>query len=225
MSRQGFGTSVGLFNITYQLDLGGSRNQDGFFCAMTTSKKKAPKLQVTLDGRRLESEVTVVDFNPTLYTIASESDYSALVGAAGELYVEEEDVAMQPELATFTKYVDSQQYGVFEFDAPDLLLNTVVGLYELDYLVDDALIPTVFELKDYYTISVRYGHTSGSSRYDEIISYVVTEKEGRYFLLELVDGITLDEVQMAGEITDHVLVYEISEEFYLELDALITEKP
>ena len=114
---------------------------------------------------------------------------------------------------------------MFEFDAPDLLLNTVVGLYELDYLVDDALIPTVFELKDYYTISVRYGHTSGSSRYDEIISYVVTEKEGRYFLLELVDGMTLDEVQMAGEITDHVLVFEISEEFYLELDALITEKP
>ena len=225
VSRQGFGTSVGLFNITYQLDLGGSRNQDGFFCAMTTSKKKAPKLQVTLDGRRLESEVTVVDFNPTLYTIASESDYSALVGAAGELYVEEEGVAMQPELATFTKYVDSQQYGVFEFDAPDLLLNTVVGLYELDYLVDDALIPTVFELKDYYTISVRYGHTSGSSRYDETISYVVTEKEGRYFLLELVDDMTLDEVQMAGEITDHVLVFEISEEFYLELDALITEKP
>ena len=36
---------------------------------------------------------------------------------------------------------------------------------------------------------------------------------------------TLDEVQMAGEITDHVLVFEISEEFYLELDALITEKP
>ena len=225
VSRQGFGTSVGLFNITYQLDLGGGRNQDGFFCAMTTSKKKAPKLQVTLDGRRLESEVTVVDFNPTLYTIASESDYSALVGAAGELYVEEEGVAMQPELATFTKYVDSQICGVYEFDAPDLLLNTVVGLYELDYLVDDALIPTVFELKDYYTISVRYGHTSGSSRYDEIISYVVTEKEGRYFLLELVDDMTLDEVQMAGEITDHVLVYEICEESYLELDALITEKP
>ena len=80
-------------------------------------------------------------------------------------------------------------------------------------------------LKDYYTISVRYGHISGSSRYDETISYVVTEKEGRYFLLELVDDMTLDEVQMAGEITDHVLVYEISEESYLELDALITAKP
>ena len=62
-------------------------------------------------------------------------------------------------------------------------------------------------------------------RYDETISYVVTEKEGRYFLLELVDDMTLDEVQMAGEITDHVLVFEISEEFYLELDALITAKP
>ena len=225
VSRQGFGTSVGLFNITYQLDLGGGNNLDGFYCAMTTAKKKAPKLQVTLDGRRLKSEVTVVDFNPTIYTIASESDYSALVGAAGEMYVEEEGVAMQPELATFTKYVDSQTYGVFEFDAPDLLLNTVVGLYELDYLEDDNLIPTVFELKDYYTISVLYGHTSGSSRYDETISYVVTEKEGRYFLLELVDDMTLDEVQMAGEITDHLLVYEICEESYLELDALITEKP
>ena len=57
------------------------------------------------------------------------------------------------------------------------------------------------------------------------LTYVVTEKEGRYFLLELVDDMTLDEVQMAGQITDHVLVFEISEEFYLELDALITAKP
>ena len=227
VSRQGFGTSVGLFHITYQLDLDGGNNLDGFYCAMTTSKKKDPKLQVTLDGRRLESEVTAVDFNPTLYTIASESDYSALVGAAGELCVEEESVAMQPELATFTKYIDGQRYGVLETDAPDLLLDTVVAIYELDYLEDGALIPQVFQLKDDFTLSIHYGHTYGSSQYGETISYVVTETEGRYFLLELTDDTDLSKLQSLGEISanEKMLVYEISEESYLELDALITAKP
>lgn len=227
VSRQGFGTSVGLFNITYQMDLGGGTDQDGYYCAMTTSKRKAPKLQVTLDGKRLECEVTVVDFNPTLYTIASESDYSALVGAAGELYVEEEGVAMQPELATFTKYVDGQQYGVFEFDAPDLLLHTVVDIYELDYLEDTARIPQVFQLDDYYTISILYGHTSGSTRYDETISYVVAKADDCCYLLELTDDTDLSKLQSLGEISgsERMLVYEISEDTYLELDAFIIEKP
>ena len=48
------------------------------------------------DGKRLEDEVTVVDFNPTLYTIASESDYGALKGASGDLYVESEEREINP---------------------------------------------------------------------------------------------------------------------------------
>lgn len=227
VARMGFGYSSGLFSSTFKMDLEGSRNQDGLYCAMTTSNKKAPLLRVTLDGKRFESVVTVVDFNPTLYTIASESDYSALVGAAGELYVEEEGVAMQPELATFAKYVDGQQYGVFEFDAPDLLLHTVVDIYELDYLEDTAPIPQVFRLDDYYTISILYGHTSGSTRYDETISYVVAKADDHCYLLELTDDTDLSKLQSLGEISgsEGMLVYEISEDTYLELDAFIIEKP
>ena len=109
VDRRGFGYSAGLFSTTFKLDLEGTSGQDGLYCAMTTSKKAAPQLRVTLDGKRLEDEVTVVDFNPTLYTIASESDYSMLTGFAGDLYVEQLEKEMQPELATFTKYVDGQQ--------------------------------------------------------------------------------------------------------------------
>lgn len=94
VDRRGFGYSTGLFSTTFKLELEGSKNYDGLYCAMTTSKKAAPQLRVTLDGKRLEDEITVVDFNPTLYTIASESDYSSLKAASGELYVESEEREM-----------------------------------------------------------------------------------------------------------------------------------
>ena len=69
---------------------------------MTTSKKAAPQLRVTLNGKRLEDEITVVDFNPTLYTIASESDYSMLTNAAGDLYLEQLEKEMEPDLVAIT---------------------------------------------------------------------------------------------------------------------------
>ena len=76
VDRRGFGYSTGLFSTAFKLELEGTNDQDGLYCVMTTSKKAAPQLRVTLNGKRLEDEITVVDFNPTLYTIASESDYS-----------------------------------------------------------------------------------------------------------------------------------------------------
>ena len=89
VDRRGFGYSTGLFSTAFKLELEGTNDQDGLYCVMTTSKKAAPQLRVTLNGKRLEDEITVVDFNPTLYTIASESDYSMLTNAAGDLYLEQ----------------------------------------------------------------------------------------------------------------------------------------
>ena len=135
--RCGFGYSAGLFSTSFKLELEGTNNQDGLYCAMTTSNKAAPELRVTLNGKRLDDEITVVDFNPTLYTIASESDYSSLKAASGDLYVESEEREMVAEYITFTKYVDGQQYEIAEFDTPDFLLNTVVEIHELHYLDEE----------------------------------------------------------------------------------------
>ena len=88
-SQRGFGVSAGLFGSTLKLKLTDPSGQDGLYCMMTTSKKNAPQLRVTIDDKRLEDEVTVVEFNPTLYTIATEQEREILKEAAGDLYVTE----------------------------------------------------------------------------------------------------------------------------------------
>ena len=222
VDRRGFGYSTGLFSTTFKLELEGSKNYDGLYCAMTTSKKTAPKLRVTLDGKRLEDEITVVEFNPTLYTIASESDYSALKVASGDLYVESEERAMIAELATFTKYVDGQQYGVAEFDAPDFLLNTTVGIHELHYLDEAPASLQGYELGDYYSLSILFVDDTGKYHYEDTCNYLIVEAGGSCYLLEIGPDSQIEKILDAGQITgkDDVLAHEITKEAYEELAAL-----
>lgn len=133
-NQRGFGYSSGLFSESLKLELTGSGNQDGLYCMATTSKKGGPKLKVTVDGRKLDAVVTEVDFNPTLFTIASEYDYNTLTNAAGDLYIEEMEKEMKPILSVITMVENGQETAAGEFDTSDFLLNTVVGIHELQYL-------------------------------------------------------------------------------------------
>ena len=222
VDRRGFGYSAGLFSTTFKLELEGASGRDGLYCAMTTSKKAAPQLRVTLDGKRLEDEVTVVDFNPTLYTIASESDYSMLTGFAGDLYVEQLEKEMQPELATFTKYVDGQQYGVAEFDTPDFLLNTVVEIHELNYLEEAPEFLQGYELQDFCSLEILFLDDSGKYHYEDIYHYLIVEVTESYYLLEIGPNSQIEDILEEGQITsrDDVLAYEISEDAYVALGEL-----
>ena len=222
VDRRGFGHSTDLFSSTFKLELEGSKNHDGLYCAMTTSKKAAPQLRVTLDGKRLEDEITVVDFNPTLYTIASESDYSTLTSAAGDLYVEQLENEMEPELATFAKYVDGQQYGVAEFDTPDFLLNTVAGIHELHYLEEAPAFLQGHELQEFYSIDILYVDDTGEAHYEDNCSYLIVEATGSYYLLEIGPNSVIEKLLEEGQITskDDVLAYEITEDDYAALGKL-----
>lgn len=222
VDRRGFGYSAGLFSTTFKLELEGASGRDGLYCAMTTSKKVAPQLRVTLDGKRLEDEVTVVDFNPALYTIASESDYSMLTGFAGDLYVEQLEKEMQPELATFTKYVDGQQYGVAEFDTPDFLLNTVVEIHELNYLEEAPEFLQGYELQNFCSLEILFLDDSGKYHYEDIYHYLIVEATESYYLLEIGPDSQFEDILAEGQITgkDDVLAYEISAEAYAALDEL-----
>ena len=93
VSSNSFGYSSGLFGLgdELRLELNGGGVEESFYCMTISEKKHAPGIRVSLNGKRLEDVVTVVDFNPTLYTIASESDNSMLTNAAGDLYVEQLD--------------------------------------------------------------------------------------------------------------------------------------
>lgn len=224
-ARSGFGYSTGLFSTAFKLDLEDTNNQDGLYCAMTTSSKAAPQLRVTLDGKRLEDEITVVDFNPTLYTIASESDYSMLTGVAGDLYVEQLEKEMQPELATFTKYIDGQQYGVAEFNTPDFLLNTVVEIHELHYLEEDPAILQGYELQTFYTLDILFVDDTGKAHYEDTWNFLIVEATESYYLLEIGPNSQIEDILEEGQITsrDDVLAYEITEDDYAALNKLFSK--
>lgn len=225
-ARSGFGYSTGLFSTAFKLDLEGTNNQDGLYCAMTTSSKAAPQLRVTLDGKRLEDEITVVDFNPTLYTIASESDYSALTNAAGDLYVEQLEKEMEPDLVTITVVEDGQEVATGEFDAPDFLLNTVAGIHELHYLDDMPVFLSGYRLSNYSLISVHYADTTGVAHHEDTCDYLVVDADGTYYLLEIRVDRQIEDILEEGKITgkDDVLAYEISAEAYAALHGLF-DKP
>ena len=225
-ARSGFGYSTGLFSTAFKLDLEGTNNQDGLYCAMTTSSKAAPQLRVTLNGKRLEDEITVVDFNPTLYTIASESDYSMLTNAAGDLYVEQLEKEMEPDLVTITVVEDGQEVASGEFDAPDFLLNTVAGIHELHYLEDMPVFLSGYRLSSYSLISIHYADTTGVSHYEDTCDYLVVDAGGTYYLLEIRVDRQIEDILEEGKITgkDDVLAYEITEDDYAALGKLFIKQ-
>ena len=218
VDRRGFGYSTGLFSTAFKLELEGTNDQDGLYCVMTTSKKAAPQLRVTLNGKRLEDEITVVDFNPTLYTIASESDYSMLTNAAGDLYLEQLEKEMEPDLVAITVVEDGQGVATGEFDAPDFLLNTVTGI-QLHYLEEYPFSLENFQLSDYFTLSVHYADTTGEAHYEDTSNYLIVETESAWYLIEIGPNSVIEKILEEGQITsrDDVLVYEISEDAYSEL--------
>ena len=189
---------------------------------MTTSNKAAPELRVTLNGKRLDDEITVVDFNPTLYTIASESDYSSLKAASGDLYVESEEREMVAEYITFTKYVDGQQYEIAEFDTPDFLLNTVVGIHELHYLDEEPAFLQGYELQDFYSIDILFIDDTGKAHYEDIWNFLIVEAADSYYLLEIGPNSQIEKILEERQITsrDDVVAYEISQDAYSALGEL-----
>ena len=218
-AQRGFGYSGGLFGTSFRLDLEGTKNLDGLYCVMTTSDKTAPKLRVTVNETRLKAEVTVVDFNPTVFTIASESDYSELQSAFGSLYVESEERAMMPELITFTKCVDGQQVGIAEFDTSDDLLNTVVGIHELHHLEEIPASLKGYALADYCTISILFIDDTGMYHYEDVCSYLAVKTDDSYYLIEIGIDTQIEEILRSGQISgeENIFVYEISEDGYNQL--------
>ena len=221
-NQRGFGYSSGLFSDSLKLELTGSSNQDGLYCMATTSKKGGPKLKVTVDGRKLDAVVTEVDFNPTLFTIASEYDYNTLTNAAGDLYIEEMEKEMNPVLAVITMVENGQETATGEFDTSDFLFNTVVGIHELQYLDEYPSALENYQLSEYFTLSVHYSDTTGEAYYEDVCSYLVVEATGSHYLLEIGPNSVIEKLLEEGQITskDDVRVYEITEDDYAALGKL-----
>lgn len=203
--QNGFGYEQGLFGAAFKLDLVGGSGQEGFYStAVSAGKKSHPKLKITVDGVKFDVKMEMVDFNPTPYVIASESDYSTLTNAAGDLYVESMEKEMQPDLVTIVKYVAGGEVSQVDHTEADFLLHTVVGIHELEYLEETPASLVGYDYTDYFHIAIHYSDTTGEKYYEDQSDYhVVTDGDG-YYLLELT--------------TD--LVYPITEKDYLVLESL-----
>ena len=221
-NQRGFGYSSGLFSDSLKLELTGSGNQDGLYCMATTSKKGGPKLKITVDGRKLDAVVTEVDFNPTLFTIASEYDYNTLTNAAGDLYIEEMEKEMKPVLSVITMVENGQETATGEFDTSDFLFNTVIGIHELQHLDEYPSALENYQLSNYFTLSVHYSDTTGEAHYEDICSYLIVEASDSYYLLEIGPNSVIEKLLEEGQLTskDDILVYEISGDAYTALDEL-----
>ena len=224
-NQRGFGYSSGLFSDSLKLELTGSSNQDGLYCMATTSKKGGPKLKVTVDGRKLDAVVTEVDFNPTLFTIASEYDYNTLTNAAGDLYIEEMEKEMNPVLAVITMVENGQETATGEFDTSDFLFNTVVGIHELQYLDEYPSALENYQLSDYYILSVHYSDTTGEAHYEDVSDYLIVGAESKWYLIEIGSNSMIEKVLEEGQITskDDVRAYEITEDDYAALNKLFSK--
>ena len=78
--------------------------------------------------------------------------------AAGDLYIEEMEKEMKPILSVITMVENGQETAAGEFDTSDFLLNTVVGIHELQYLDEHPASLENYDLTDYFTLSIRYPH-------------------------------------------------------------------
>lgn len=206
MNQNGFGYQQGLFSTAFKLDLAGGSTEEGFYStAVNAGKESAPKLKITVDGMKLDVKMEMVDFNPTPYVIASESDYSTITNASGDLYVEAMEKEMQPDLVTITKVIDGTEVSKVEHTEPDFLLNTVVGIHELEHLEETPDSLNGYEYTDYFLLSVHYSDTTGEAHYEDQSDYHVVTDGERYYLLELAND----------------FVYEISEKSYVLLDSVV----
>ena len=204
-NQNGFGYEQGLFSASFKLDLVGGSTEDGFYStAVNAGKKAAPKLKITVDGVKYDVKMEMVDFNPTPYIIASETDYSTLTNAAGDLYVEDLEKEMKPDLVTITKYVEGTEVSHVDHTEADILLDTVVGIHELEYLEEKPESLTGYDYTDYFCISIHYSDTTGEQHYEDQSDYHVITDGERFYLLELAN--------------DHI--YEITDKSYALLEML-----
>ena len=132
---------------------------------------------------------------------------------------------MLAELATFTKYVDGQENSIVEFDTPDLLLDTVVGIHELHYLEEDPAFLQGYELQNFYTIDILFVDDTGKAHYEDTWNFLIVEVSGLYYLLEIGPNSQIAKILEEGKIAgrDDVLAYEISEDDYAALGELFVK--
>lgn len=206
VSSNSFGYSAGLFGLggELKLELNGNGGGESFYCMMISEKRQAPGIRVIWNGKRLEDVVTVVDFNPTLYTIATEDDYSMLMEASGDYYSEDAPEELKPVGIAIIKYENGQEMDAVKHEESDFLLTTVVNIHELTAMSNPPLFPIKEEFSDYYEIDINFVDATDNTSQMIDAEYSIVEQDGEYYLIE----------------EQHGFIYQINEAAYTKLEAL-----
>ena len=202
VSSNSFGYSAGLFGLggELKLELNGNGGEESFYCMMISEKRQAPGLRVIWNGKRLEDVVTVVDFNPTLYTIATEDDYSILVEASGDFYAEDAPEELKPVGIAIIKYENGQEMDAVKQEDSDFLLTTVVNIHELTAMSNPPQLPDKEEFANYFEIDINFVDATGNTSQMIDAEYYVVEQDGERYLIEEQHGYVypIDEAAYTG---------------------------
>ena len=186
VSSNSFGYSSGLFGIgsELQLELNGNGIGESFYCMMISEKKQAPGIRVILNGKRLEDVVTVVDFNPTLYTIATEDDYNILIDALYDVYTENMPDRIKAQSRSIIKYENRKEIRSVKYDESDVLLTTAINIHELTAMDNPFDLPVQEDFSDYYEMSIDYVDATGETDYKYTAKYYIIQRNDDYYLID-----------------------------------------
>jgi len=220
--RKGFGYSSGLFGDTFELNLDTNSTMDCFYSVATTAKNKPPKLKIIRNGQPLTTEVTQVEFNPSSYIIFSENDMSALVAAAGYVYLTETAAEMQPVFITVAKYVDGQEAEGIGMDEKDFIMHTLAEIVKAEDLQEPPAFLGGYLIQDGYTVRIRLEDRTGETHHEDEILYYVVQENGECYLPTLSEGYQDTHGAFVNPLPDDgsILVSRIDEAFYDKLEAL-----
>ena len=181
--RNSFGTRSGLFGTTIELSVASS-GKNGFLYCLRTHGDRPLIPHVTLDGKRIRCEVTVVDYNPTLFFI--EPNYAQAEPGSVEL----------PERLSVVKLVGgeiigtaddgtaivggSKNAGMVEVKNEDLMLKILSAIDNGERVPMDQ-IPD-FDFRDGFEIIVEYQIHEGLVMHEDMARHLMFLEDGVCYL-------------------------------------------
>lgn len=196
------GQSSSIFGTTITLGFQNTGNKGNLFHVVSSSDK-APNLKIKLDGKKLPCEITLVDYNPTLYYIAP--NYEELETEAADFFM--------PERISVVKLINNHNEGVVEIEDEDIALDILIGIDSAPYLdLEHDIYPKQngvggYDFKDGFDIIIEYKVHDDLVLHDDMLHCLVFEQNGGYYII--------DDRPDNGR-----FIREMDEAFYKELSAL-----
>jgi len=175
-----FGQSAGLLRPTLSLNLTNTGGSSMFY-AVTSTAKKPPRLKLSLDGKRIPCQTTVVDYNPTLHYIVPNYSDAVLQEEAAEIFL--------PERITVSKIVRNHNTAAVAVSEEEMfrLLSSLDSAPYLD--IEHTIYPQPdgsggYDFKDGFDIIIEYRVHSEYVLHNDMIHCLVLEQNGAYYIID-----------------------------------------